>query len=188
MRELLGCSTITSVPKSPPVGSGSPEPAGGSYSLCPYTGLTTMQNLMARDVRDGLRRWILFGVGTLSLVAGLVGVFLPIWPTTCFLLLSAACYSKSSERAHRWMYGNRWFGRYLTSYRDEKTVPRGLMRGSLLLLWSSIGISMVVLMGLWWVQLLLLGIAGAVTWHLASLGVGNADAVVPVSGAHAGSP
>lgn len=76
------------------------------------------------------------------------------------------------------MYSNRWFGSYLTSYRDEKTVPQGLNRGSILLLWSSIAVSMVVLVGLWWVQQQLLGIGGGVTGHLASLGVGSSSRAV----------
>ncbi|UCG37119.1 MAG: YbaN family protein, partial [Candidatus Bathyarchaeota archaeon] len=72
------------------------------------------------------RRWlssqfkkILFAVGgTVFLVLGCVGILLPILPTTPFLLLSATCYYKSSDRMHRWMLNNRIFKSYIRNYKE----------------------------------------------------------------------
>jgi uncharacterized membrane protein YbaN (DUF454 family) len=63
--------------------------------------------------------------GTVSLGLGFVGIVLPVLPTTPFLLLSAACYYKGSERLHRWMLDNRLFGDYLRNYKEGKGIqPR----------------------------------------------------------------
>ncbi len=61
--------------------------------------------------------------GTISLGLGGLGVFLPILPTTPFLLLSAACYSMSSERMHHWMLSNRLFGSYIKNYQEGRGLP-----------------------------------------------------------------
>ena len=56
---------------------------------------------------------LLIVVGTLSLVLGIVGVFVPLLPTTPFLLLAAACYARGSERLYRWLVGHRYLGQYI---------------------------------------------------------------------------
>jgi len=58
-------------------------------------------------------RFILTIVGTISLVFGVIGIFLPILPTTPFLLLAAACYARSSERFYNKLMNNKWFGNYI---------------------------------------------------------------------------
>lgn len=115
-----------------------------------------------------MKKAFYFVAGTASLGAGIVGMLIPVWPTTCFLLLAAGCYGRSSDRAYSWMYSNRWFGDYLTGYRDHGAVPAKVKRGALLMLWAGILLSM-VLVSIGWVQLLLLGVAGAITWHIVSL-------------------
>lgn len=115
-----------------------------------------------------MKKAFYFVAGTASLGAGIVGMLIPVWPTTCFLLLAAGCYGRSSDRAYSWMYSNRWFGDYLTGYRDHGAVPAKVKRGALLMLWAGILLSM-ALVSIGWVRLLLLGVAGAVTWHIVSL-------------------
>lgn len=124
-----------------------------------------------------MKKALYFAAGTMSLGAGIVGMVIPVWPTTCFLLLAAGCYGRSSDRAYEWMYSNRWFGEYLTGYRDHGSVPAKVKRGALLMLWAGILLSM-ALVTIGWVRLVLLGVAGAITWHIVSL---ETEAVAPVA-------
>jgi uncharacterized membrane protein YbaN (DUF454 family) len=80
--------------------------------------------------------------GTFFLALGLIGIPLPVLPTTPFLLLAAACYLRGSERMYRWMHTNRWFGDYLSDYRAGKGVPKKTKVYSIATLWAVIGISM----------------------------------------------
>ncbi len=104
--------------------------------------------------------------GSTSVALGLVGMFLPVLPTTPFLLLAAVCYARSSPRLHHWLLHNRWFGAYIRNYREGRGMTRSHKTAVLLLLWLTIGSSAVFAIQLWWVRLLLIGIAGGVTFHI----------------------
>jgi hypothetical protein len=116
-----------------------------------------------------VRRAVYFGVGTASVAMGVIGIAVPVWPTTCFLLLAGWCYARSSRRAERWLHENRLFGRYLRDYRERGIISPHVRRTSVVTLWLFIGISAVVLSGSVWLVALLLLVAGAVTLHLYSL-------------------
>jgi len=118
---------------------------------------------------SGARRAVFLVVGVVSLATGVIGMFVPLLPTTCFLLLAAWCFARSSPRLHRWMYANKWFGAYLQDYREGRGIPRALKVGSLSLLWLTIGGSIVFAISALWVRLALLAIALGVTIHVASL-------------------
>jgi len=116
-----------------------------------------------------VRRTVYFGVGSLSVLLGMIGIFVPLWPTTCFLLLAAWCYARSSLRAERWLHENRLFGRYLRDYREHGIISSRVRRTSLLTLWTFMGISIFPFLDRLWVVTLLLLVAVAVTLHLYSL-------------------
>ena len=65
-------------------------------------------------------RALLMATGTLFVGIGVLGIFLPLLPTTVFLLIAAACYARSSDRAYEWLMTNRMFGRYLRNYHEER--------------------------------------------------------------------
>lgn len=69
-------------------------------------------------------RWVLWGVGTLSLVLGLIGVVLPGLPTTPFILLSAACYAKASPRLHHWLTHHRLLGPMVRDWEQHRSLTR----------------------------------------------------------------
>jgi hypothetical protein len=104
--------------------------------------------------------------GTISVALGVLGVFLPLLPTTPFLLLAAACYARSSEKLYDWLLGNRWFGRYIRNYREGNGIPLRRAAVAIALLWLTIGYTAIVAVSLWWVRLILVAIAGGVTVHL----------------------
>lgn len=116
-----------------------------------------------------LRRAVYFSIGAASVTMGVIGIFIPVWPTTCFLLLAGWCFARSSPRAERWLHENRFFGRYLNDYRTHGVISGRVRTTSVLTLWAFIGLSVFLLANRLWAVALLLLIAGAVTAHLYSL-------------------
>jgi uncharacterized membrane protein YbaN (DUF454 family) len=116
--------------------------------------------------RSNLMRMLFFTAGTISLILGAIGVLIPILPTTPFLLLSAACYVRSSTRMSQWLFKNRIFGEYLSNYRDGKGITLNTKIFALILLWVTILYSALFIIVLWGVQLTLFIIAIAVSLHI----------------------
>ena len=116
-----------------------------------------------------IKRCFFIAVGTVFLVVGAVGIFLPILPTTPFLLLSAACYYKGSERMHRWMLNNRWFGNYIRNYKEGKGISLRSKAFTISLLWMVIGYSAFFIVNVIIVQILLFIIATGVSIHIITI-------------------
>ncbi|KPL75786.1 YbaN family protein [Levilinea saccharolytica] len=114
-------------------------------------------------------RGALIVFGTLFVGLGLVGIFLPVLPTTPFLLLAAVCYARSSQRFYDWLLNNRWFGEYIRNYREGKGVHLHHKVSALVLLWGTIGAAVLLWVQNGWVRALLLVIAAGVTIHLVQL-------------------
>jgi hypothetical protein len=83
-------------------------------------------------------RWILILVGHVCVLVGLIGAFVPLLPTTPFLLLAAACYLRSSERYYRWLAENRLFGPVIRDYERKRAVSVRTKVIALTLLWASL--------------------------------------------------
>jgi uncharacterized protein len=111
-------------------------------------------------------RFLLVLGGTICVVLGGIGVFLPLLPTTPFLLLAVALYSRGSPRLHNWLLGNRWFGEYLRRYREHRSMTRRHKAFTLIMLWAVIGSSATLWVTDWWLRLLLGIVAIGVTRHL----------------------
>jgi uncharacterized membrane protein YbaN (DUF454 family) len=107
--------------------------------------------------------------GTVSLVFAVVGLVLPLIPTTPFLLLTAACYCRSSERLYNWLINNKWFGEYIRNYREGKGIPLKTKIFALTFLWVTISISALFLVPILIVQVVLLVVAIAVSIHILRL-------------------
>ena len=109
---------------------------------------------------------LLIAAGTVCVGLGVLGIFLPLLPTTPFLLLAAACYARSSKRFYRWLLNNRWFGNYLTDYREKKGIPFKVKLLSISLLWITILFSAAFVVEILWVRIILVLIASLVTTHI----------------------
>lgn len=116
-----------------------------------------------------LKKGLFVVAGTVSLGLGLVGIVLPVLPTTPFLLLSAACYYKGSERLHRWMLDNRLFGDYLRNYKEGKGIQPRTKIFTLILLWSVISFSALFMLNNVIIQIILFAIAIGVSIHIIAL-------------------
>jgi uncharacterized protein len=121
------------------------------------------------DKESNLKRCVncLFIIaGTVSLAIGLIGIVLPILPTTPFLLLTAACYAKGSKRFYDWLLGNKWFGNYIKNYHEGRGVPLTIKLYTIFLLWITILASAFLVIETWWVRIILITIAISVSIHL----------------------
>ena len=115
------------------------------------------------------RRIGLIVAGSLFLALGMVGIVIPVLPTTPFLLLAAVCYGHSSERSYRWLVTNRVFGRYLDDYLRGRGMPWRAKVFALVLLWGTITLSAVLFVSQWWLRILLFVVATGVTAYILTL-------------------
>lgn len=107
-------------------------------------------------------------LGTLSLGLGILGIFLPLLPTTPFLLLTAALYFKGSPRLYQWLLNHKYFGTYIRNFRENKAIPLHAKIISLLLMWGTMLYCIFFLIPLVWVKVFLFLIAVGVTYHILS--------------------
>jgi hypothetical protein len=114
-------------------------------------------------------KWFLITVGIVSVGLGLLGVLVPVLPTTPFLLLAAGCFMRSSQRLYDWLIHHKWFGEYIRNYREYGAIPLHAKVVTLVLLWSVIGTTALFAVTLWWVRVLLGVVAVGVTSHLLHL-------------------
>lgn len=115
---------------------------------------------------SGLMKAILFVCGTLCVALGIVGIFLPVMPTTVFLLLAAACYARSSERFHRKLVEHRWLGPYLQTSRGLTVRQKSSI---LALLWAGLGATMIWTTHSLWLRVILTAIGIGITLHVVRL-------------------
>ena len=114
-------------------------------------------------------KWILTTLGTVFLGLGILGILLPILPTTPFLLLAAACYARSSKRFYDWLLNNKWVGAYIKNYREDKGIPLKIKIFTISLLWITILFSVFFIIHISWVKIILIIIALGVTIHLLTI-------------------
>jgi len=105
----------------------------------------------------------------LSLCLGIIGIIVPVLPTTPFVLLSAALFARSSDKFYCFLIGNRFFGRIIRDYRDGKGVPLKVKSWAIVILWLTISVSIVFAVDILWVRILLAVIAIAVTIHISTI-------------------
>ena len=118
---------------------------------------------------DSRLRVILIVAGTVSLSLGILGIVVPILPTTPFLLLAAACYARGSQRFYNWLLNNRCLGTYIRNYIEKKGIPLKVKIFTITLLWTTISISVILISPNLIVQVILVVIATGVTAHVLSL-------------------
>lgn len=107
--------------------------------------------------------------GTFFLALGIIGIAIPLLPTTPFLLLAAACYLRGSARMHNWMMTNRYFGQYLSDYQAGRGMPLRVKVATISLLWAIIVLSAVFATSNTIIRIGLLVVAAGVTLHILTL-------------------
>jgi|TARA_B100000959_G_C14991483_1_gene628100 hypothetical protein len=77
--------------------------------------------------------WVL--IGSISVGMGIIGIFVPGWPTTIFLIIASYFYIRSSEKLYNWLLNNKILGIYLKNYYSGKGMPLKAKILSLFLMW-----------------------------------------------------
>lgn len=113
-------------------------------------------------------RVLLVVAGTFFVGLGALGIFLPLLPTTPFLLLAAACYARGSDTFYNWLLNNRWFGQYIKNWREGRGIPLKTKMISILLLVLTIGYSVIFVIHIFMVKIILIVIAIGVGFHIIS--------------------
>lgn len=116
-----------------------------------------------------MKRRLLVACGLAAVGLGAAGIFLPLLPTTPFLLLALYCFARSSDRLHAWLLNHRVLGRYLDNYLKHRAVPPAAKIFLLAVLWPTLAVS-AFMIGRPWAAILLLAVGIGVTIHLLSLG------------------
>ncbi len=124
---------------------------------------------MINKISNRLVKRVLIIAGIFFVGLGIIGIFLPILPTTPFLLLAAACFARSSKRFYNWLLNNRWFGNYIKNYREGKGVPLKVKVLSISLLWIAIIFSAFFWVSILFAKFILILVAIGVTIHILSI-------------------
>jgi len=121
-----------------------------------------------------LKKSLLLFSGLLFTLLGLVGVFVPVLPTTPFLLLASFCFAKSSKKHNNWLVNHRIFGAYIGSYMKYRAVRKDMKIRAVLFLWGSLILSALLVQKIY-VAAILFAVGVGVTIYIVSLKTLTAD-------------
>jgi len=115
---------------------------------------------------DMLKRRLFVAAGTIALVLGIVGIVMPVLPTTPFLLLAAICYLRGSQRLYNALLGNRFVGSYIKNYLEGRGMPLKMKIWTLTLLWIAIVCSALLATDSLIIRIILAVVLAGVTIHI----------------------
>ena len=102
---------------------------------------------------------ILLFLGILSLALGVIGIFLPVLPTTPFLLLSATLFLRSSEKLYDWLLAHPYLGKYIRNFKEYKAIPLHVKIVSVSLVWATLLYCALFVAREWWMSAIFIAIA-----------------------------
>lgn len=105
-------------------------------------------------------------IGLLCVGLGTIGIFLPVLPTTPFLLLALYCFAKSSKTWHDWLVNNKLLGKYLRVYTNNEGLTTTAKVRAIVLMWLVMGSTIIFFVNPIWLKILLTIIGICVTIHL----------------------
>lgn len=115
-----------------------------------------------------MKKKLLIVCGSLSLALGIMGIFLPLVPTTPLLLLAATCYFHGSDRLYRWLMNHPKLGPYIRSFREDKSIPLRAKIVSVTMVWLTLLYCAFFVAEHLWMSLLFIALAIGITWHILS--------------------
>ncbi len=127
--------------------------------------MSSEQNVQVKTISTFVKYLYLFS-GLLLVLIGVIGIFLPVLPTTIFLILASACFIKSSPEANQWLRSHKILGMYVKNYQDKSGLTIKSKIFNIIFLWIMISTSAIFFTKLWYIRFLLFLIAVGVTIHL----------------------
>jgi uncharacterized membrane protein YbaN (DUF454 family) len=124
---------------------------------------------MDTSARETMKRRLFVTAGTITLTLGVIGIIVPVLPTTPFLILTAIYYTRGSERLYNALLTNRLCGSYIKNYLEGRGMSAGAKIRTLALLWVSIICTEVFLAETLFVRILLGVVLAGVTIHILSI-------------------
>lgn len=115
-----------------------------------------------------IKKIFLLTLGTISLILGVIGIFLPVLPTTPFLLLTAFCYVRSSERLYNWLMNHEVLGKYIYNYLTHRAATKKTKISAITFMWAGTLLS-IYLVGKIHFTIFIIIIGIGVTIHLLKL-------------------
>jgi len=119
-----------------------------------------------KTIKISVIRYAYLVSGFLLVAIGIIGIFLPLLPTTVFLILASACFVRSSPKANEWIRNHKILGVYLKNYQDKNGLTIKSKIFTIIFLWLSIGISAFYLTNEYYIRMLLLAIGAGVSIHI----------------------
>ena len=113
-------------------------------------------------------KYLLIILGSICLALGVIGIFLPLLPTTPFLLLSVALYFRSSEKLYQWLIRQKYLGTYIRNFREHKAIPLHAKIISVSMVWITLTYCAIAIIEPIWLKALFFLLAIGVTWHILS--------------------
>ncbi|MEW6195181.1 MAG: YbaN family protein [Bacteroidota bacterium] len=117
--------------------------------------------------------YLLIALGWICVVMGIIGIFVPVWPTTVFFLIAAWSFAKSSERFYSWLINHQKFGRFIRDYREHRGMQLKSKIIAVTMITFVIGSSAIFFTGELWLRIILVVIAAGVIWYILSLNTIN---------------
>lgn len=111
-------------------------------------------------------KYLFAALGSIALALGIIGVFLPLLPTTPFLLLAAALYFRSSQRLYNWLLNHPHLGVYIRNFREHRAIPMRVKIVSVTLVWVTLLNCALFIAEMWWLRLFFILLATAITVHI----------------------
>lgn len=110
------------------------------------------ENIHLLQLHDSpVMRWLYLSIGVTALFMGILGIFLPVLPTTPFILLAAGCFARSSERFHSYLLNHRIAGPIIQEWCEYRSVARHVKRWAYLVMALSFG-SSILIVSSWWLK------------------------------------
>lgn len=120
-----------------------------------------------------IKKQVYILIGIICVILGVIGIIVPLLPTTPFLLLAAWLFARSSGKLYHWLMYNKVFGKYINDYVNNKKISLSVKLVTLTLLWAVILFSVISVCESLWLRILLLTIALAVSTHILLIKTGR---------------